>query len=90
MFVLLPEMDGFFRSISGAIPADLFVTSMAAKSLPTYFCSKMITLGELISDIATATSCTHQCNGVVRRCAKVPRDVQNAARAAELSAPIER
>ena len=37
----------------------------------------------LFSYIATATSRARQRNGVVRRCAKAPRDVQNAARAAE-------
>ena len=39
----------------------------------------------LFSDIATATSPARQCNGVVQRCAKAPRDVQNAMRAAEKS-----
>ena len=40
----------------------------------------------LFSDIAMATSGALQRNGVVRRCAKAPRDVQNAKRAAEMSA----
>ena len=42
----------------------------------------------LFSDIAMATSRARQRNGVVRRCAKAPRDVQNAARAAEKSVTI--
>ena len=44
-------------------------------------------MGALISDIATATSRVRQCNGVFLRCAEGPHDVQNAARAAEMSAP---
>ena len=39
----------------------------------------------LISDIATTTSQTRQRNGVLPRCEKGPREVQNAARAAEKS-----
>ena len=42
-------------------------------------------MGALISDVAMATSRARQRNGVVQRCAKAPRDVQNAARAAEMS-----
>ena len=41
----------------------------------------------LISDMATATPQARQHNGVVRRCAKAPRDVQNAVHAAEMSTP---
>ena len=43
------------------------------------------TLVILFSDIAMATSRARQRNGVVQRCAKAPRNVQNAARAAEKS-----
>ena len=45
-------------------------------------------MGALVSDITTATSRTRQRNGVVQRCSKVPRDVQNVARAAEMIAPV--
>ena len=37
--------------------------------------------------IATTLSQTRQRNGIIRRCAKGLRDVQNAARAAEKNAP---
>ena len=39
----------------------------------------------LFSDIVMATSRARQRNGVVRRCAKAPHNVQNIARAAEKS-----
>ena len=39
----------------------------------------------LISNIATATSRARQRNGVLRMCAKGPRDVQNTACTAEMS-----
>ena len=42
----------------------------------------------LISDIAVAMLRARQCDGVVRRCAKAPHDVQNAVRAVETSALI--
>ena len=45
-----------------------------------------IRVGALISDIATATSRADQCNGIVQWCAITNRDVQNAARAADMSA----
>ena len=48
----------------------------------------IVTLVTLISDIAMATSRARQRNGVVQRCAKGPRGVQNAARAAEVSVTI--
>ena len=57
--------------------------------MKTIFASEVTKkLGALISDIATATSRARERDGVVRRCAKAPRNVQNAARSAEMSAPI--
>ena len=57
-------------------------------NLAISYVAKKVTLMTLISYVAMATSRACQCNGVVQRCVKGSRDVQNAARAAEMSAPI--
>ena len=57
-------------------------------NLAISYVAKKATLVTLISDVAMATSRARQGNGVVQRCVKGPRDVQNAARAAKMSAPI--
>ena len=45
-------------------------------------------MGALISDIAMTTSRARLHNGVGKSCPKPPREVKNAARAAEMSASI--